>query len=516
MYAATQSSIDPSLAALLQTAQMVTPDNTPTVAAQVAEAAKQKMAPQGITQGMPQAQQDFQAAMPSVMRNMQQQQMQQMLQQAMQRKPAGIEGLPAPNMQAMAEGGVVGFAGDEFGSYVSEDVALDALRVAEAKRRREDEERRRQLEFLESAGAPQAAQYREPVRAAQPAAQPVVQQPSPPVPQSRPQPRPQPRPQVAPQTTQSAPTGIAAALPAQPTLEGAMRQAEKALPGSATEQNRAALEELQRMRRERPAAGIGALAALQEEARVMAELKAKEDASAQERGIMSWLAGRGGRGSSAQSYLSYQQGEQQRQKLFAQENTIRAAKIDAINDANEARKVGDQEKYVEALGKLSELDRADRQIKAQLASNTLQAQASMRGQDMQALEGDLNRAQNERLERIRQSAANKPGQSERIFAEYMRLKGIDPKAAEQYLSTMDQIMSLGKGTEDRNNLARQKLLESDSNYKMARMMYVNEKDPTKKAEFLRQMREIERLHGIEGESAPAQVPPGVTVKRVGP
>ena len=118
MYAQ-QASIDPSLAALLQTAQMVTPDQTPTVAAQVAQAAAQKMQPQGIAQGMPQARQEFQQAMPSMMRNMQQAQMQQMIQQAMQPKPAGIEGLPS-NIR-MAEGGVVGFAGPD-GSNVKLDV----------------------------------------------------------------------------------------------------------------------------------------------------------------------------------------------------------------------------------------------------------------------------------------------------------------------------------------------------------------------------------------------------------
>ena len=54
MYA-TQASIDPSLAALLQTAQMVTPEQTPTVAAQVAQAAAQKLQPQapGIQNLMP-------------------------------------------------------------------------------------------------------------------------------------------------------------------------------------------------------------------------------------------------------------------------------------------------------------------------------------------------------------------------------------------------------------------------------------------------------------------------------
>jgi len=179
MYAQ-QASIDPALAALMQTAQMVTPDQTPTVAAQVAQAAQQKMQPQGIAQGMPQARQDFQAAMPSMMRNMQQQQMQQMIQQAMQPKPAGIEGLPS-NIR-MAEGGVVGFAGDgEFGSYVPnmEAMALDELRSAEFQRKRredyqrqkaaneayraniarqkQEEQQRAQIEFLEQSQAGGAA-----------------------------------------------------------------------------------------------------------------------------------------------------------------------------------------------------------------------------------------------------------------------------------------------------------------------------------------------------------------------
>lgn len=132
----TQTAIDPSLAALLQTAQMVTPEQTPTVAAQVAQAAAQKMQPQGIMQGMqgPQgmqgAKQDYAAAAPSMMRNMQQAQVQQMMQQAMQPKPAGIEGLPAQNMQGMqrmAGGGVVGYSGKD-GSLVGSEEEIEALR----------------------------------------------------------------------------------------------------------------------------------------------------------------------------------------------------------------------------------------------------------------------------------------------------------------------------------------------------------------------------------------------------
>jgi len=484
MYAQ-QASIDPSLAALLQTAQMVTPDQTPTVAAQVAEAAAQKMQPQGMPQGMPQARQDFQAAMPSMMRNMQQAQMQQMVQQAMQPKPAGIEGLPS-NIR-MAEGGVVGYAeGGMPRVYGFAPDYEDARRLgialspydspADRKDKLERLQKMREFEkerpsfgdipteasvardqLLQRAYAdptrardvvgPDAARTMSPGRTMAPpaAASPEGQR----LATARSMPTQfdvgigalpalrraaqmvggQEREDILNKISElesaqsrsmaqpAAPSGIAAAAPSQPTLAGAMSEVEKIMPGTGTEQNRKALEELQAMRRARPASGIGSLAALQEEAKVMADLKAKEDASAQERGIMAWLAGRGGRGASAQSYMGYQQNEQQRQKLFAQENTIRAAKIDAITDANEARKVGDQEKYVEALNKLSELDRADKQVKAQLAANTLQSQVQIRGQDIQAREGELNR---QARDEVKQLPSFEQQMAERAMEDWMR------------------------------------------------------------------------------------------------
>jgi len=153
MYAQ-QASIDPSLAALLQTAQMVTPEQTPTVAAQVAQAAAQKMQPQGIAQGMPQGmnqvRQDVQAAMPSVARNAQEAQMRQALQLAMQPKPAGIEGLPS-NIR-MAEGGVVGFAGPE-GSFVGPSFAQN-LSDAEIERLTPEQRKAYYKQMLSRRNAP--------------------------------------------------------------------------------------------------------------------------------------------------------------------------------------------------------------------------------------------------------------------------------------------------------------------------------------------------------------------------
>lgn len=104
------------LDAVLATAAMVTPEQTPTVAAQVVQAAQQKMQPQGIMGGMPQARQDFRTA--AEIDNMKRMQMQQAMQQMaaqMTARPAGIEGLPAQNMQTFeaAQGGVVGYAGKD-------------------------------------------------------------------------------------------------------------------------------------------------------------------------------------------------------------------------------------------------------------------------------------------------------------------------------------------------------------------------------------------------------------------
>jgi hypothetical protein len=481
MYAQ-QASIDPSLAALLQTAQMVTPDQTPTVAAQVAEAAAQKLQPQG----MPQARQEFQQAMPSMMRNMQQQQMQQMIQQAMQPKPVGIEGLSS-NIQ-MAEGGVVGYAeGGTPRTYGYAPDYEDARRLGIAlspydspKDRKDKLERLQKMREFEkerqnfgdipteaSVARDQLLQraYADPTRARDVVGQDAVRTMSPGrtmAPPAAASPEGQ---QLATARTmptqfdvgigalpalrraaqmvggqeredilnkiselesaqtrsmaQPAPSGIAAAAPAQPTLAGAMGEVEKIMPGTGTEQNRVALEELQRMRRARPESGIGSLAALQEEARVAEELKARRAKDAQFQGMQEFLLGvaSGGPSVGAQRGIAFRKAQEQQEMLFAQENTIRAAKVDAIKKANEALRIGDQEKYVEALNKLSELERADKQVKAQLAGTTLQTQTTMRGQDIQAREAELNR---QARDEIKQLPTFEQQMAERAMNDWMR------------------------------------------------------------------------------------------------
>lgn len=530
MYAP-QSAIDPSLAALLQTAQMVTPDQTPTVAAQVAQAAQQKMQPQGIMQGMQGAKQDYAAAQPSMMRNMQQQQVQQMMQQAMQPKPAGIEQLPAQNMQGMqkmAGGGVVGFAGtDEFGSFVpdGQSVAMDELRVAEARRKREEEERKKKFEFLQSAAAPQAAQY-QPTQIAPVSSAPgkeedlfgpltstagQVSQPQG-GPQKKPQ-QPQPQPQrVGPGAT----PGIAQL--AAPTAEEAMATARSGLGLAGTEDLRSVAEEGKRLRAARPASGIQTLEALRKEREMSQQQYEAANKAAERGGIMAFLQGMasGSLGGGGRGYEGFAQSEAGRKKAFAAEEILRASKVDAINDANAAAKIGDHDKYMEARTKIADIDRQIAQIEATYAGNILQSRASVYNTEMTARERAADRAATAALRNL---PTMEQQMADRVMKDWLA-----KNPGKTLADAWDFYRGAGKGLDQRseataeaNRLKRQKLLADDPIYKLARFEFFQATDPAKKADAQRRMQEIERASGIADEApVSTQPPPGVKVTRVGP
>lgn len=119
-----QTQVNPALQALMQTAQMVTPEKSPTVAAKVAQAAIQKIQPQssppGIQALLPgagvQAAQAAQAAQPATQGDLNQ--IRQMMAQS---APAQINaGVGRLGDVEMAEGGIVGYAGPD-GSSVELD-----------------------------------------------------------------------------------------------------------------------------------------------------------------------------------------------------------------------------------------------------------------------------------------------------------------------------------------------------------------------------------------------------------
>ncbi len=516
MYAQ-QASIDPALAALMQTAQMVTPDQTPTVAAQVVQAAQQKMQPQGIAQGMPQARQDFQAAMPSMMRNMQQQQMQQMVKQAMQPQPAGIEGLPS-NIR-MAEGGVVGFAGDEFGSYVSDPaaIAMDEVRSAEFQRKRredyqrqkaaneeyraniarqkQEEQQRAQVEFLEQAQAggaagEAAAALRRQMTTSSPQVdfrdsryrttelrkgeEGVLEKIGPALLNKKPEIQ-----FLTSSPAQTAPTGVAA-LPAikEP---GGMDRDRIETAGSAfltqAEKDIAAAQKIEARRKEAMKSmpdlnqrGIAALEAAEEERKRLLSIDRSDDSRRRWAGVFR------GWGGDRDAYDRIVGGIANRDALANQAQLgFEQARIKEMQ-AQQARALGEFDRERALLKESADMKNKARddmlraqQIMAQVESGELTSRTNVYDAQMRAREGALNREQNERLERIRKATANQPGETERIFAKYTSLKATDPKAAEAYLTDIERIKGLGRGMDLKETSVELRALKDEQQDQLERL-----------------------------------------------
>jgi hypothetical protein len=535
MYAQ-QASIDPSLAALLQTAQMVTPDQTPTVAAQVAQAAAQKLQPQGIAQGMPEARQDFQDAMPSMMRNMQQQQMQQMVQQAMQPKPAGIEGLPS-NIR-MAEGGVVGFAGPE-GSFVGPSFAQN-LSDAEIERLTPEQRKAyyKQMLTRRNAPTPVPPPTSSPAMSARPGlgiagaiakklgplgllaelfttsdediallnkaesernavpddGRPRGQENYEPTPQLTVGNAPPMSPEAQRMTNRQGPRGIASAPPPPvqrppapapamqpapqggiaeliaPTPESAMASARSVLGMPGTEGLRKREEAFLAALKAQPATGQQGLAALQAQQAALQAMNEKAEKESNINSAIQWLlGGKEGAGGSARSSIAFSEREDARRRSYNDLQVANATKRDAIIDLQNARDVGNAKAALEAEQRIRAAEVDVAKAEATLAGQFASSQANVYGTQMQAETAAANRAQNERLERIRKATANQPGETERIFAEYTRRKAVDPKDAEAYLANIERIKGLGRGMDLKETSVELRALKDEEQQLLKRL-----------------------------------------------
>jgi hypothetical protein len=284
-----------------------------------------------------------------------------------------------------------------------------------------------------------------------------------------------------------------------------------------------------------PATGQQGLAALQAQQAALQAMNEKAEKESNINSAIQWLlGGREGAGGSARSSIAFSEREDARRRSYNDLQVANATKRDAIIDLQNARDVGNAKAALEAEQRIRAAEVDVAKAEATLAASFASSQANVYGEQMRGQsaaadrasrerEGELNRAQNERLERIRKATANQPGETERIFAEYTRRKSVDPKDAEAYLANIERIKGLGKGLGDRaeaarerNAIARQKLMNEDQIYASARMSYINATDPAKKAEALRKMKEIERLNGIVEESSASSGAPQGTVDKNNP
>ena len=170
------------------------------------------------------------------------------------------------------------------------------------------------------------------------------------------------------------------------------------------------------------------------------------------------LGGREGAGGSARSSIAFSEREDARRRSYNDLQVANATKRDAIIDLQNARDVGNAKAALEAEQRIRAAEVDVAKAEATLAGQFASSQANVYGTQMQAETAAANRAQNERLERIRRATANQPGEAERIFNEYTRRKAIDPKDAEAYLTTIDRIKGSGRGISERQDVNELKAL----------------------------------------------------------
>lgn len=411
------------------------------------------------SQGLPQMAMAAGQAAPSVMRNMEMQKFQQMLEQAMQARQqqqapimaasGGLLDLRVDNMQ-FADGGVVGYAeGGMPRTYGYAPDYEDARRMGinlspydSPEVRKEKLERLQKMREFEASpdrgvAIPTEASQANELAIAQafsPSAQQtrvrdIAPRPTPPVATPAPEAQAMMR-QQGPRTgiaasrseapvrtaapTAAPATGIATALPAVMTPEEAMTSARAGLGIPGTADLRAAIMEAKQAREQMPATGQAGLAALQEQMAAVKRMEEERKRSMASDRVIAQMLGRAseGLGGGARADVRFMAGQRAAEDAFYERNVALAAKQDAINDANEARKVGNKEKYAEAKQRESEAERAIADAEARYAGAILTNAGTVRGQNVQIQEGVATRATQLQVARIQAAARENPGGKE--------------------------------------------------------------------------------------------------------
>ena len=149
-------------------------------------------------------------------------------------------------------------------------------------------------------------------------------------------------------------------------VEAMMERTQKYAQGVDTTEQRNEINRLKQMRADQPLAGIEQLAAHRKAQARMDALNAEQDASSGSRQLDALIEGFRTR-NVGNTMSAFQASELARRKTAALEEESRAQLTGAIADAQSAKKVGDQEKYIAAIKDVNTIlkDNADR--KAQLA-----------------------------------------------------------------------------------------------------------------------------------------------------
>lgn len=133
--------------------------------------------------------------------------------------------------------------------------------------------------------------------------------------------------------------------------------------------------------------------------------------------------------------------------------------------------------------------------------NRLTSAIQAYGVERQAADAALNRLNQLEVQKLQNAAMNRPGETERLIAQYAALKAKDPAAAEEMMKTVDRIKGTAQRYEtakEKNQIARQKLAAENFQYGAAMNTFIDPKaDPEKKRQAAEKMKAIEKIYGIE-------------------
>ena len=478
------SQVPPALEALMQmgarpTAPGPRGQQVPTVAANIAT---QATPPSGIQAVMPGVQQQAmkmaQEQQPVMMGELPPQ-LQQAVQQS--RMPGtmmasgGVAQLPAPNMK-FANGGVVGYNGQD-GSIV--DPELEALRER-IKRQfasqasplnildpKADQERQRAQDIIRMLPRLDKTQMRNILGQTSRVADPNTWQ------------------ELGPGESNIAAPGVArsaappmSASPAQPVLD---RPSVAAAGTQYPQQTAERLKRMQDIERQRgelqksmPDLNAEGIAALEAANRARQEMLTKQRGDDKFNRRMALYKEMGGQDTSAWNREVANQQARDQNANYA--DLLHKQAVLKLREAQQAKQLGQfdralafEKEAAELENKANDFELRAKQIASQMATSEYSGLVSLRNQDIQVREGELNRAQNERFERIRRATANQPGEAERIFNEYTRRKAIDPKDAEDYLATIDRIKGSGRGNDLRETSVELRALKDEEQQLLKRL-----------------------------------------------
>jgi len=169
-----------------------------------------------------------------------------------------------------------------------------------------------------------------------------------------------------------------------------------------------------------------------------------------------------------------------------------------IANLRRAEERGDTKAIYDSKVKIAELGHQRDQLQVQTANNMAQNAS----QELIARQNNLTQLE---VARIHQVTAGMPGETQKIAAEYARIKAAKGEpAAEEYMRTIERTKFGNKGdiAAERLNVQRQGIAAKYPAYMGAVNTYATTQDPKKKADALATIRRIEEVEGIKSTEAP--------------